>query len=692
MTPTPLPVGAIAKRAQSRLTAGHYPDAAADLTRLTLAMPENSGALRLLAGVEAARGRIGASAGRYQWLFVLEPADLSLVREALSLPPEAGVPPARIRRLLTHQPDVARGYAVLGAGADREHPEGALRAAVLAPEDPTYLALAAAQRQVMGEGDRARRLARRALLLAPATVDAFLILAEDERSLGNPERALTLARRALSVRRNLPAAWITAAIAAHRLSRFEEATDLAQAAAALNPRDAGLAARAATLLPHIVTSHDQMHAIRAGIEALVESDGYAPIVDPIREVGTVPFSLAYHGINDRALLQRLAAFYRRVCPMLTMTAPHVGRTRRPGRRRVAFVSEFFRNHSVYNMTEGHLRLLDRTEIEVSVVQIGPLPETMRARIETVAERVLALPADLVAVRESLAALELDVLVFADIGMTAMSYFLAFARLAPLQIVLPGHPVTTGIDTVDVFFTSAWMEPQDPTDHYSETPHRVDGLAIAYAAERVRNQPVARADVGLPDTGALYLCGQMPFKIHPDFDRVIGDILARDPTGTIAVFEAAQDFRRMTEPLLARMHRSNVDRPEVMQRLTVLPRLPLERYLGLMRRADVILDTFHFSGGNTTMQSLALGQPLIAWPTEMMRGRVAAAPLRQMGMEDALLATSPQDYVERALAIAGNREHARDLRARLEEAAGSLIDSDAAARSLSRLIMDGRATG
>lgn len=682
-----LPIATFARRLQVRLDEGRFAEAAYDIRRIYLAIPHNADVLQLLAAVEGRQGRALPAGRHFRRLFALDPRELKHVFEAITLPPEAGIPGTAIRRLLVARPDLARGYALLSMGGEGSAGQNSLRAAVLAPGEPAYLSLAAARHLSAGDMVRALRLAQRAALLAPATQDASLVLAECRRSMGQPERGLILARWALATAPQEPRAWLTGAICAHRLSRFEEGRRMAETAAALRPRDAGLAARAATLLPHIVTSRDEMLEIRARIDALCERDGFAPIADPVHEVGTVPFALAYHGINDRVLLEKLCAFYRHTCPTLTMTAPHIGRTRRPGRRRVAFVSEFFRDHSVYNMTEGHLRMMDRAEIEVSVVQIGRLPATVRHALEATADRVIALPPDLKTVRARLAELELDALVFADIGMTAMSYFLAFARLAPLQIVLPGHPVTTGIDTVDRFFTSAWMEPADRGEHYSETPFAVDGLAIAYAAERTRHSPVTRSEVGLPETGALYLCGQMPFKIHPDYDRILGDILEADPTGTVALFEAPGDFRNMTTPLLKRLRRSNADRPAVLDRLRVLPRLPLDRYLGVMCAADVVLDTIHFNGGNTTMQSLALGQPVVTLSTDMMRGRVTLAPLTAMGMRAELEAASPEDYVDRVLRIGRDRDWAEHLRGRLRDAAPALIDSDAAPRALSRVILD-----
>src|SRR5208337_1279441 len=70
-------------------------------------------------------------------------------------------------------------------------------------------------------------------------------------------------------------------------------------------------------------------------------------------------------------------------------------------------------------------------------------------------------------REQIAALALDILFYQDIGMEPTSFFLAFARLAPVQCVSFGHPNTTGIPNMDYFVSNDLFEPPDAPSHYSE---------------------------------------------------------------------------------------------------------------------------------------------------------------------------------------------------------------------------------
>lgn len=60
-------------------------------------------------------------------------------------------------------------------------------------------------------------------------------------------------------------------------------------------------------------------------------------------------------------------------------------------------------------------------------------------------------------REAIAALRLDVLVYADVGMDAFTTGLAHGRLSPVQVAFWGHPGTTGLSTMDYFVTSDLFE-------------------------------------------------------------------------------------------------------------------------------------------------------------------------------------------------------------------------------------------
>jgi predicted O-linked N-acetylglucosamine transferase (SPINDLY family) len=89
----------------------------------------------------------------------------------------------------------------------------------------------------------------------------------------------------------------------------------------------------------------------------------------------------------------------------------------------------------------------------------------------------------------------------------------------------------------------------------------------------------------------------------------------------------------------------------------------ERFMELLCVADVVLDTMHFNGMNSSLQALAAGTPVVTLPGEFQRGRHTQAMYRKMGILDCI-AVDRRQYVDLAVRIANDPAHAHALRERL----------------------------
>jgi len=76
--------------------------------------------------------------------------------------------------------------------------------------------------------------------------------------------------------------------------------------------------------------------------------------------------------------------------------------------------------------------------------------------------------------------------------------------------------------------------------------------------------------------------------------------------------------------------------------------------------DIALDPFPFNGTTTTCEALWMGVPVITLRGHRHAGRVGASLLTQIGLTD-LIAHSIEEYVEIAVALAGNSGRLDDLR-------------------------------
>ena len=399
--------------------------------------------------------------------------------------------------------------------------------------------------------------------------------------------------------------------------------------------------------------------IEAELDDLLEDD--LSLIDPALEISTTNFFLAYQARIDRDLQIKTARVILKTSPDLAFTAPHCEGVRSPNSKiKIGFLSAYFRRHSIGRMMQGLIAEISKDDFEVVVISPQGQRDAVAKGIQSSADKIVVLPDDTKEAQQAIAKEELDILFYADLGMDVRTYFLAFARLAPVQCVTWGHPDTTGIPNVDYFISSALIEPKGADDHYSEKLYRLKSLPTRYYPVEVPAVLKPREDFGVSAAATLYLCPQSAIKHHPDLDFIFGEILKRDEKASIVVVEGAVSV--WTDQVRNRW--LNII-PEVEARIHVVPRQSPEDFIALQNAADVILDTPHFSGGNTSFEAFALGKPIVTHDGEFMRGRVTAGMYRMMGIDDCI-AECLESYVEIALKLGTDEVYRAKISTKIQE--------------------------
>jgi predicted O-linked N-acetylglucosamine transferase (SPINDLY family) len=342
---------------------------------------------------------------------------------------------------------------------------------------------------------------------------------------------------------------------------------------------------------------------------------------------------------------------------------------------VGFISQFFHNHSVGRHYAGLIRHLARNRFRTVVLRFPGADDEMSRAINASADEVVVLTPDLAGAREMIAGQKLDALYYTDIGMDPLTYFLAFARLAPVQCVTNGHPVTTGIPAIDYFVSSDAIEPAEADAHYTEQLVRMQNIPNYYERPRLEGPPRTRRECGLRDDWHIYLCAQNLCKLQPDFDLILGEILRRDAQGRVILFHGAE--KGWSERLAIRLRRTI---PDVAGRVGFLDHQRNNDFLHLLTLADAVLDSTHFCGGTTTAQALAVGAPVVTLPGEFMRGRITDGCYRRMGMSE-LSARDAEDYVQIAVRLGIDPVWRQEIREKILAQNSILYDNPGFIREL-----------
>jgi len=507
--------------------------------------------------------------------------------------------------------------------------------------------------------DEAKAAYEKALAINPRSAEVANNLGAMAKDREDWEEALRYFEQALAVKPDHAEILSNKAAALAALERFDEAIRAFAEAIRLKPKAAEYRLASALLLPSIMDSPAAIAQWRARYQ-----EGIAALhgeLDDIRDLSKVSpkfFYLAYHDADDRLIMESLCRLFRSKAPQLNYTAPHIAHWQMPQNRpiRIGFCSQFLCSHTIGKLYQGIIRGLDRQRFEVVLIYPPKAKrDAIRTALEQSADRVVALTGKLPQWQAQVAALEPDVFFYPDIGMSPATYFLAYARLAPVQVVSYGHPDTTGIDTLDYFLGGdPPLEATGAEAHYSERLIRCPRLPFCYQIFTVPKNIPSRAELGLPETGTLYGCPQSLFKLHPDFDAVLAEIAAGDPKGHIVLIDG--QVKAWNDRLRQRWLKTS---PILNERVRFVPRCSLDKFMALLAHFDVVLDPIHFGSGNTLYESMAYGKPIVTWPGRFARGRFVAAAYQQMGLTDvAPIAPSIETYAATALAFGRDAERRR----------------------------------
>lgn len=425
-----------------------------------------------------------------------------------------------------------------------------------------------------------------------------------------------------------------------------KATTIYQDILAANPNSWQAKLGASLTLPIIYHDNQHLTATRSHlIKKFKALKSWQPTQLPLlKDLLWSNFFLAYQGLNDLHLQSDYGDWLHQWANR-AQDRPNQVHSRRATLRRIGFISSFFRDCTVGHYFGRWPEALRKAGFEVIVYQLGANRDYHTHAIANSASKFCHLNDNPAQCAAKILEDKLDALIYPELGMDAQVLVLAALRLAPLQCCAWGHPITSGLPTVDIYFSCAAMEPPNAQAHYREQLVSLPGLGTSYPTP-LEPPAASRRDLGLPENRTLYLLPQSPFKIHPDTDALLAQVLAEDAAGTLVLF-AGQD-RRVTDKLLTRLETALAKTgADPKAQMLLLPVMPRSRYLQINRCCDLMLDSPHWSGGNTALDALSSGLPIITLPSPYMRGRQSAAMLTLLELPE-LIAPNAQDYVAKAL--------------------------------------------
>jgi predicted O-linked N-acetylglucosamine transferase (SPINDLY family) len=402
-----------------------------------------------------------------------------------------------------------------------------------------------------------------------------------------------------------------------------------------------------------------------------------------------PFFIAYHELNNRGLL----TLYGQLCSswMTTLTAtPHADRLpiARTSKIRIGIASAHIRNHSVWiAIAKGWSSRINKDRFEIFLFSLSPQSDRETTAAKRTANffdgEIKSVEGWIDAIQKS----NLDILIYPGIGMDALGYQLAALRLAPIQAASWGHPETSGLPTIDYYFSGDAFEPSQAHLNYSEKLVRLPNFgAYVEPLEPRRSKDLDLRELGLPKGVPLLLCAGTPFKYMPAHDWVWIELakgLQNTSDGRLVFFTSDRSAVHLA--LIARLRTAFASAGvDFDARVSAIPVLDRMRFFSLMQVSTLLLDTLGFSGFNTALQALECGLPVLAYEGRFMRGRLASGIMRRMGMPE-LVATTHQEFIQKAVELAADDRKLKKLRSEISKRRKVLFRDDTPIRALENFL-------
>jgi len=542
------------------------------------------------------------------------------------------------------------------------------------PDDPDANQMGALLCAQLRQVDQALYLAQRAARAAPDRADVQATLGKILHFKGDRAGAVGAFERAIALDPGLADAHMSLGACLQHTGRLDEALAAGARAVALRPEHAETRVNLALL-------HLDRGEAGDGVDALRE----ATRRDPRSVIAWDTLALALN-YDERATPEDVFAAHRRYGELVEGgVRPHRAHANDPDpdrRLRVGYLSRDMRRHSVAYFLQTILEAHDRARVEVFAYSTTTATDDMTGRLRALADQWRDAGAlDDAALAERIRQDRIDVLVELSGHFSGHRLGVMALRPAPVQATYLGYPNTTGLTRIDARIVDERTDPPGAERFATERLVRLPGCFLCYApAPEAPGADEPTGDLPMRSLGHVTLGSFNDLKkLSPMTLDLWSRIMLGAPGARLILKNRGFD----TPALRARVASMLGERGVDAGRVEINPHTPsMREHLAVYDRIDLALDTFPYHGTTTTCEAAWMGVPTLTLAGRMHAGRVGVSLNAALGLDDFVCA-SPDEYVARAVALAGDADQLagvrRGLRARMGRSA--LCDRAGFARRL-----------
>lgn len=328
--------------------------------------------------------------------------------------------------------------------------------------------------------------------------------------------------------------------------------------------------------------------------------------------------------------------------------------------RVGFVSGDLRNHPVGYFIEGLIKYLDQRQFETYAFPSTPKVDNHTQRLKPHFRNWIPIYGkkdhDAAA---TIHAQGIHILIDLS-GHTAHNRLPVFSyKPAPIQVSWLGYFATTGLPEIDYFLGDPIMSPKKEDRFFSE---KIWNLPETWLCLTPPILP--RLVANLPALSNKYItfgCFGNLSKMNDQVVNIWAAILRKHPHSKLFL-----KSKQLADPkIIDDVQRRFFSHGITVHQLTLEGPNSRVAYLEAYNRVDMVLDTFPYPGGTTSIDALWMGVPVLTLKGNRFLSRLGESIVTTAGLPQ-WIAEDHNDYVSKATAFASDIETLAHIRATLRE--------------------------
>ncbi|MGC2458713.1 MAG: tetratricopeptide repeat protein [Gallionellaceae bacterium] len=389
--------------------------------------------------------------------------------------------------------------------------------------------------------------------------------------------------------------------------------------------------------------------------------------------------IQYFDLPQTELLRLYQAYNEAVkqqhCPGFPLVPPY--RSQR-AKLRIGYLSADFRVHVMGKLMFEVLSRHDRNRFEIYLYSLASQEDEVTAQFRNISDKFVtlqAMPAQQAAVR--IAEDDLDILIDLCCHTTGANPLILAYKPARVQITHLGSHGAIGLDTVDYKLTDQYADVPENGAFLLEKLLPMEGCIFPFHhVEPDGKTQYNRASLGIAEDAVVLGVFVNIMKLSPRCLHTWADIMHKVQRAVLA-FSPLRDNDKAS--LLRQVTAAGIDPA----RIIFIPAAKEEtinraRYELL----DMALDTFPYSGGDTTLAALDMGVPVVTLRGQRHSERTSYSILMNLGVTQTI-AHSESEFVEIAARLAVDTIWRNSIADQIRKAmaSSSLVDMDAYTRHL-----------